>query len=199
MAYRLFSSLLAALSLGLSVPSASAEMPAQPAETASRGVYENIELGFKLCTNHILQRGHLAPADDAMLRLLDVKLLTEVPVEIDAMSNRVFPVNRVFALLGGNEGNVYVTTAKDRLLCQVIVADSLDALAGRARFVESLQKISVWTYHAEHSGVVDGIRRDELSIAGGRLVTLIQGPEAVLNEGRGVQATVTVAIVPPTS
>lgn len=183
---------------GAIVPAAAQEAAA-PVEPASRSIYQSLELGFKLCSNHILRRGHLSSEHTAMLDGMGVTLVATVPEHISLNTGPLFASDRIFAEIATAEAQVYISTARDTIACRLIVADTANALKARIEFVDALRTTSSWTYDTRRSGMQGGMMREELTAAGGRLVAIMNGPNTVIDDGAGIQAFLTVAIIPPTA
>lgn len=178
---------------------AMAQEAAAPIEPASRSIYQSLELGFKLCSNHILRRGHLASEHAQMLDGMGVTLVDTVPENISLNTGPLFAQDRIFAEVASAEGQVYISTARDTIACRVIVADTANALQPRIEFVDALRNTPSWTYDTRRSGMQGGMMREELTAAGGRLVAIMNGPNTVIDDGKGIQAFLTVAVIPPTA
>ncbi|ALE16959.1 hypothetical protein AMC99_01668 [Altererythrobacter epoxidivorans] len=79
------------------------------------------------------------------------------------------------------------------------MTDTADALKPRIQFVDALRRTSTWTYDQRRSGTFAGQIREELTAADGRLVAIMNGPNFIANDGKGVQAFLTVAAIPPSA
>ena len=176
---------------------AMAQEASAPVDPASRSIYQSLELGFKLCSNHILRRGHLSSDHTQMLDGMGVTLVDTVPENIALNTGPLFAQDPIFAKVSSAEGQVYISTARETIACRVIVADTADALQPRIEFVDALRKTSSWTYDTRRSGMQGGMMREELTAAGGRLVAIMNGPNTVIDDSKGIQAFLTVAVIPP--
>ncbi|QFT78386.1 hypothetical protein [Erythrobacter sp. THAF29] len=171
--------------------------PAQGETQSTRGIYEGIELGFKLCSTHIIGEGHLASEHADMLKGMGVELVEKIPQDIALSTGPLFQPDPIFAKIETVGANLYIVTSPDNIACRVIVADTSDALRNRVRFVDALRQTSTWTYDKRRSRTLNGEMREELTAAGGKLVAIMNGPNTVRDGGRGVQAALTVAAIPP--
>lgn len=160
-------------------------------------VAERFELGFKLCARHIIRQGNLTPVDSRMLGDMGVTLTDDVPEDVRQNGQHLFDTERVFARIGTDGPLVHVATAQNAGACRVIVSDTDDALRGRNKFVDDLRSTSSWTYDQRRSGTVGGMMKDELVIKSGLMIAIMNGPNTVVNDGKGVQAVLTVALLPP--
>jgi hypothetical protein len=168
-----------------------------PASEKPNIVAERLELGFKLCARHVVRQGILAPEHSEELASLDVRLLDDVPEDVRENTGPLFPQNRIFAKIGQDGANVYVSTAVNSTACRVIVADTDDGLRGRIQFVDALRQTSAWTYDQRRSGTSGGMMKDELLLANGSMIAIMNGPNTIANNGRGIQSFLTVALLPP--
>ena len=160
-------------------------------------VADRLELGFKLCARHVVRQGILSAEQSEELGSLDVRLLDDVPEEIRANTGPLFTQDRIFAKIGRDGANVYVSTARNSTACRVIVADTEDGLRGRMKFIDALRRTSAWTYDERRSGTFDGMMKDELLLASGSMIAIMNGPNHIANDGRGIQSFLTVALLPP--
>lgn len=176
--------------------SASDETNAPPAD---RSIYESIELGFKLCSKQIIGQGHLAPEHAAMLKDMGVSLVRNVPANVTQNTGPLFLKDPIYAQIDADGAGVFIVTSKGHIACRVVVTDTADALKPRIQFVDALRRTSTWTYDQRRSGTFAGQMREELTAADGRLVAIMNGPNVIANDGKGVQAFLTVAAIPPTA
>lgn len=184
----MLASLLLAPALATEAPS---NFKDQVAEVSSR-----IELGFKLCAKHILRDGILSVAHKNQLAELDVQMVETVPQDVRDNSAPLFPDNPLFAKIGTDGSTVFIVTAMDSTACRVVVSDTQAALNARIDFVDRLRATSSWIYDTRRSGTANGYMKDELVIKSGHMITIVNGPQMVRDEGRGIQVFVTVALIP---
>lgn len=189
--------MLAAL-LALAQTGGAAPPPISSAAVSPDVVAQRFELGFKLCARHIIRQSSLNPQNSAELQSLGVKLVRDIPADVAANGDHLFGPDRVFARIGTDGPLVHVATSTDAGVCRVIVSDTNDVLRGRIKFVDDLRATSSWTYDERRSGVVNGIMKDELVIKSGLMIVIMNGPNTVVNDGKGIQAVLTVALLPPT-
>lgn len=184
--------MLAGLALA---PAIAAEAPPsfkdQVAEVSSR-----IELGFKLCARHILRDGILSLAYSNQLAELGVRMIETVPQDVRDNSAPLFPANPLFAKIGDSGSAVFIVTAVDSTACRVVVSNTNAALNARIDFVDRLRATSSWVYDPRRSGTANGYMKDELVIKSGYMITIVNGPQIIRDEGRGIQVFVTVALIP---
>ncbi|MEO0463717.1 MAG: hypothetical protein AAF127_11340 [Pseudomonadota bacterium] len=166
-------------------------------QPSSRSITDGFELGFKLCFAHIARRGHLAEEHNEMLLGMGVELAKDVPQKIRESSGPLFKEDRIFAKMRAAGGKMYILSAKNSTACRVVLADTIDGLRHRVAFVDRLRETSAWTYDKRRSGTRNGLMRDELTSASGRAVTIMNGPNYIFNQGNGVQAILTIALLPP--
>ena len=107
-------SVLGVVLCGAIAPTMAQEASA-PVEPASRSIYQSLELGFKLCSNHILRRGHLSSKHTQMLDGMGVTLVDTVPENISLNTGPLFAQDRIFAEVASAEGQVYISTARDTI------------------------------------------------------------------------------------
>ncbi|MFY8075117.1 MAG: hypothetical protein ACOVNK_05480 [Sphingorhabdus lacus] len=163
----------------------------QVAEVSGR-----IELGFKLCAKHVLRDGILSVAHKNQLAELDVQMVETVPQDVRDNSAPLFPDNPLFAKIGTDGSTVFIVTAMDSTACRVVVSDTQAALNARVDFVDRLRATSSWMYDTRRSGTANGYMKDELVIKSGHMITIVNGPQMVRDEGRGIQVFVTVGLIP---
>ena len=182
----------------LLAPAIAAETPSnfkdQVAEVSGR-----IELGFKLCAQHILRDGILSIAHSDQLAELGVRMVESVPQDVRDNSAPLFPANPLYAKIGDSGSSVFIVTAVDSTACRVVVSDTDAALNARIDFVDRLRATSSWVYDTRRSGTASGYMKDELVIKSGHMITIVNGPQLVRDEGRGIQVFVTVALIPKAS
>ena len=182
---------------GLILALAQAAAAPSPAGERPNIVAERLELGFKLCARHIIRLGILSPDHSEELAALDVRLIEDMPEDIRANTGPLFTQDRVFAKIGQDGANVYVSTALNSTACRVIVADTADGLRGRLKFIDNLRQTTAWTYDQRRSGTSNGMMKDELVMANGLMIAIMNGPNHISNDGVGVQSFLTVALLPP--
>ena len=179
----------------LLAPALAAEAPTgfkqQVTEVSGR-----IELGFKLCAKHIVRDGILSVAHKDQLAELGVQMVKTVPQDVRDNSAPLFPDNPLFAKIGASGSTVFIITAVDSIACRVVISDTDAALNARIDFVDRLRATSSWTYDTRRSGTANGYMKDELVIKSGHMITIVNGPQMVRDEGRGIQVFVTVALIP---
>ena len=179
----------------LLAPALAAEAPTnfkdQVAEVSGR-----IELGFKLCAKHVLRDGILSVAHKNQLAELGVQMVETVPQDVRDNSAPLFPDNPLFAKIGTDGSTVFIITAMDSTACRVVVSDTQAALNARVDFVDRLRATSSWIYDTRRSGKANGYMKDELVIKSGHMITIVNGPQMVRDEGRGIQVFVTVGLIP---
>lgn len=159
-------------------------------------VSERIELGFKLCAKHILRDGILSVAYQDQLTELGVRMVESVPQDVRDNSAPLFPTDPLFAKIGESGSSVFVVTAVDSIACRIVVSNTEAALSARVDFVDRLRATSSWVYDTRRSGTANGYMKDELVIKSGHMITIVNGPQMVRDEGRGIQVFVTVALIP---
>ena len=179
----------------LLAPALATEAPtnfkAQVAEVSGR-----IELGFKLCAKHVLRDGILSVAHKNQLAELGVQMVETVPQDVRDNSAPLLPDNPLFAKIGTDGSTVFIITAMDSTACRVVVSDTQAALNARVDFVDRLRATSSWIYDTRRSGKANGYMKDELVIKSGHMITIVNGPQMVRDEGRGIQVFVTVGLIP---
>ncbi|MXP14594.1 hypothetical protein GRI44_07505 [Altererythrobacter confluentis] len=173
-----------------------APSPPEPGERPNI-VSDRLELGFKLCAQHVIQQGILTPDHLEELESLDVQLVDDVADEIKANTGPLFTSDRIFAKIGRDDANVYISTAKNSSACRVITADTQDGLRGRVKFVNDLRRTTSWEYDERRSGTFNGMMKEELLLRNGLMIAIMNGPNHIANEGVGVQSSLTVALLPP--
>lgn len=155
-----------------------------------------IELGFKLCAKHIVRDGILSVAHKDQLAELGVQMVETVPQDVRDNSAPLFPANPLFAKIGTSGSTAFIVTAVDSTACRVVISDTDAALNARIDFVDRLRATSSWTYDTRRSGTANGYMKDELVIKSGHMITIVNGPQMVRDEGRGIQVFVTVGLIP---
>lgn len=182
--------------LGLLLATAIApEQPPNYAEQAKE-VSDRIELGFKLCAKHILRDGILSLQHQGELKKLGAAMIDGVPQDVRDNSAPLFPANPLFAKIGETGSNVFIVTAVNSTACRVVVSDTQAALKARIDFVDRLRATSSWVYDTRRSGTSNGYMKDELVIKSGHMITIVNGPQYIRDEGKGIQVFVTVGLIP---
>ncbi len=182
--------------LGLLLATAIASEPPPSDNDEAKEASDRIELGFKLCAKHILRDGILAVQHKDALKQLGARMIDAVPQDVRDNSIGLFPTYPVFAKIGETGSNVYIVTAVNATACRIIVSDSRAALNARTDFVDRLRATSVWIYDPKRSGTANGLMKDELVIKSGYMITIVNGPQFVRDNGNGIQVFVTVGLIP---
>jgi hypothetical protein len=162
----------------------------------AKEVSDRIELGFKLCAKHVVREGILSREHQDALKQLGARVIDAVPQDIRDNSGPLFPANPVFARIGETGSNVFIVTATNSTACRVVVSDTQAALKARMDFVDRLRATSSWTYDTRRSGTANGCMKDELVINSGYMITIVNGPQYIRDEGKGIQVFVTVGLIP---
>jgi hypothetical protein len=162
----------------------------------AKEVSDRIELGFKLCAKHLVHEGILSVEHRDELKQLGARMVETVPQDVRDNSQHLFGNNRVFAKIGDSGSNVFIVTAPASIACRISVSDTQAALKARIDFVDQLRATSSWTYDTRRSGTANGYMKDELVIKSGHMITIVNGPQYIRDNGNGVQVFVTVALIP---
>jgi hypothetical protein len=177
--------------------SAQAATMSPPAAPPVNPIYQSLETGFKLCSKHVIRQGHLAEEHSELLEGMNVRLVDEVPENIRMSSGPLFTKDRIFAEVETDGASVFVLSTVNSTACRVVLADTTDGLRNRIKLIDNLRKTSAWTYDSKRSGIQNGMMRDELTTASGRMVAIMNGPNTIANGGQGIQAILTIALLPP--
>ena len=182
--------------LGVLLATATTPIPTLSYQEQAEEVRSRIELGFKLCAKHIVREGILSVQHNAELKELGVMMTDAVPQDVRANSGPLFPTKPLFAKIGETGSNVHIVTAAGSTACRVVVSDTQAALKGRIDFVDRLRATSSWVYDTRRSGTSNGLMKDELVIKSGYMITIVNGPQYIRDNGNGIQVFVTVGLIP---
>jgi len=82
--------------------------------------------------------------------------------------------------------------------CKVTVADTALALTARYDWTTKLRSTAGWTFDKSRSGMKGNFMRDLLALnmerPGPHMIVILDGPNIVYNEGKGIQMIMTVAL-----
>ena len=182
--------------LGLLLASAIASEASPSYNEQAKEVSDRIELGFKLCAKHVVREGILSVEHQDELKQLGARMIDTVPQDVRENSGPLFASNPIFAKIGETGSNVYITTAPNSFACRIAVSDSQAVLKARIDFVDRLRATSSWTYDTKRSGTSNGYMKDELVINSGHMITIVNGPQYIRDNGNGIQVFITVALIP---
>lgn len=166
----------------------------------SAAIVEKMELGFKLCAKHVVGQGILSAEHKEELAGLNVLLGETPPQDVQLMSTSIFPKDTFFAKIDGEGSNVWVVTSPETPACKVSISDTNAILKARLDFTGKLASTSSWSFDKSQSGTRGGIMREALILNSGLMMVVVDGPQALAEGGKDIQAIMTVILLtPPTA
>ena len=155
-------------------------------------------MAFRACALQITERGqYLAPANKEALDAQGI-LLASPPSEVLVMGERLFGDAGIYASVAVPKGNIWIAGSATIAACKVTFGDTELALTGRYDWTTRLRRSSTWTYDRARSGQNSQIMREFFVLNGDRpgphLVLFVDGPNTVVNDGKGIQSIMTITL-----
>jgi hypothetical protein len=168
-----------------------------PTKLASPLLTDKLEVAFKACSLQLTQRNHLTAENEKPLRNMGITLSVP-PTDIQAMASRLFGSDGIYASVAVPEGNMWIATSATVPACKVTLADTALSLTARYNWTTKLQSTAGWTIDKGRSGMNGNIMRDLFVLnaerSGRHMIVILDGPNTVYNEGKGIQMIMTVAL-----
>jgi hypothetical protein len=185
-----------AIAMVLHAASAQAATPVlAPADVLT----DKLELAFRACSLQLTQHDYLT---DKNRTVLDGQGITlgPAPADVQGMAARLFGTSGIYAAVKTPAGQLWIAASATVPACKVTLGDTDLALTARMNWTGKLRSTAGWTYDPARSGGNRQFMREFLvlnaSRAGGHLVTFVDGPNTIYNEGKGIQMIMTVALEP---
>ena len=173
--------------------------PAAATEGDTAAVAEALEKGFRACALQVTSRAHISRARADDLKKEGISLGDVPPDEVATFSKTQFPEDRLFAKIDSKAGALWMIASPTLPLCKVTVSDTPSAVAAREAVDARMDANKDWSADAARSKSGDGVTRkawtQAAGAAGSRVLLQIDGPDAPANNGDGIQAILTVALV----
>lgn len=183
----------------ISIALVAAALPSNAdAQDASVQAVSSIERGFRACLLQISSNAYLTDSTAEALAADQLTARDDPPADVSLMASRLFPTPVYVQVSDGGEGTVWIVANKNVFTCKVTFSDHDNPLKQRMDFSGSLFKAKNWTYESSLSGSQGGLMREAFTLhtarAGLSLQAHVDGPQVVLDEGKGIQAIVTVVV-----
>jgi hypothetical protein len=192
--------LITALALQSAAPAADATA-SRSEGIAAIALAEAMERGFRACAEQVAERKLLSTANDGALAKTGLTLSTSPPDEIAMVASTIFRESPLYAEVKSSEGKVWVIASPDVPACKVTAGDSRDVTLARQALDGLFAKSTTWSLDKAQSHVKDGVRRQTYVLNKGKpgphMIAFIDGPVEIVNDGKGVQAIITVGIQKP--
>ncbi|WP_336959228.1 hypothetical protein [Sphingobium aquiterrae] len=173
---------------------------ASPAIAAKPGqlLADRIEVAFRACALQLTQKDYLTAKNSKALDEVGVKLDKAPPADVLGMASRLFGTQGLYASISTTEGKMWMAASATVPACKVTVADTPLSLTARSLWADKLRGTNGWTFDKTRSGMNGNLMRDLFVLnaqrPGGHMVVMLDGPNIVWQEGKGIQMIMTVAL-----
>jgi hypothetical protein len=171
-----------------------------PASTAQPGqiLSDRIEIAFRACAQHLARRDYLTDKNRKELEAVGITLGGTPPADVTGMASRLFGAQGIYASVSAPEGEMWIAASAAVPACKVTVANTATALTARYLWATKLRETTAWTFDKTRSGTNGGLMRDMFILnaqrPGGHMVMMLDGPNTIWQEGKGIQMIMTVAL-----
>ncbi|GFZ83888.1 MULTISPECIES: hypothetical protein [Sphingobium] len=170
---------------------------ATPAKTTASQLTSALETAFRACAQQLTERDHLTAKNEKLLKNVGITLAIP-PADVETMASRLFGKEGIYASVAVPEGKMWLATSASVPACKVTLADTMLSLTARYDWTTKLRSIEGWTIDKSRSGMQGNFMRDLLVLnaerPGGHMIVILDGPNIVYNEGKGIQMIMTVAL-----
>lgn len=168
-----------------------------PARSTASQLTGSLETAFRACAQQLTQRDHLTAKNQRLLKDVGITL-SAPPADVETMAGRLFNKEGIYASVAVPEGQMWIATSATVPACKVTLADTALSLTARYDWTTKLRSTSGWTFDKSRSGMNGNFMRDLLVLNGIRpgphMIVILDGPNIVYNEGKGIQMIMTVAL-----
>lgn len=185
-------------------PEAPVQAPAatpKPAAIGVMAVTEAMEKGFRACASQVADRRHLSAINGAELEKAGLKLGDTPDEEVATVASSIFGENPIYARVENEDGDVWVIGSATIPACKVTVANTKDAYVARQELDRRFTASDTWSADGGQSFEKGGVDRRAYVLnkteSGPHMVTFVDGPTELVNDGRGIQSIITVGIMKP--
>jgi len=167
-------------------------------DAAVTQVAEAMHEGFKTCARQVADRAHLSAANKAELDKAGVTLRETPPDEVAIVAATLFKEAPIYAELKSPAGSVWLIASASLPACKVTVADTSGVPGARAELNRLFGTAEAWSPDLAQSFDKDGLVRQAYVLnkdkPGPHMVTFVDGPNEVVNDGKGIQSIITVGV-----
>lgn len=173
---------------------------AAPATSAnpSQLLADRMEVAFRACALQLTKRDYLTRKNAAELTAAGITLNGNPPAPVSEMASRLFGITGIYASVAASEGAIWIAASATVPACKVTVADTALSLTARYNWTTKLRSTAGWSFDRARSGVNGNLMRDLLVLnaerPGSHMIVIMDGPNVVYNDGKGIQTIMTVAL-----
>lgn len=177
--------------VAIAASAGSATSPGQP-------LADRVEVAFRTCAQQLTQRDYLTAKNARTLAPVGVILNDQPPASVRDMASRLFGVNGIYASVSTPDGQIWIAASATVPACKVTVADTALSLTARQLWSTKLRSTAGWTFDKTRSGMNGNFMRDFFALnaqrPGGHMVVILDGPNTVWQDGKGIQTIMTVGL-----
>jgi hypothetical protein len=174
--------------------------PAQanlPPPSVDRPLADRLDVAFRTCALQLTRRDYLTAKNQKTLGEVGITLASPPP-DVQAMAARLVGNEGLYASVSAPQGQIWISASATVPACKVTLGDTELALSGRLDWTSTLRSSTIWRYDKARSGGNGQIQRDFFVLnpdrPGGHMIMFIDGPYSVVNDGKGIQMIMTVAL-----
>ena len=162
---------------------------------------EAMQRGFTACALQVTERKHLTAANAATLTKAGLTLSAAPPEDVKTVAAQMFKTGTSFAQVTAPGAAVWVIGSSTVPACKVTVAGTKDVLGARAEIDRRFRGAKAWSHDPARSFTRDGVSRQAYilnkDLPGRHMMMLVDGPTALADEGKGIQAIMTIGFIKP--
>ena len=185
-----------AAALMLLLPASTQAAPA-PTPSVGRLLADKLDLAFRTCAIQLTNNAYLTSKNQKQLEAQGITFGSPPP-DVQSMAGRLFGGSGIYAAVSAPHGNIWIAASATTPACKVTLADTELALSGRVDWISQLRSSTAWQYDKARSSGVGQIQRDFFVLnpdrPGAHMIMFIDGPHTVVNDGKGIQMIMTVAL-----
>jgi hypothetical protein len=174
-------------------------VPATPAVTGEV-LADRLDTAFRACALQITDRGAYLVSGNAEELAKKGIGLAKPPADVLGMATRLFGESGVYASVTAPVGQIWVAGSATLPVCKVTLSDTELGLTGGYTWATRLRRSAAWQWDKARSGQSGPLMREFFVLnadrPGPHMVLIIDGPNSVYNEGKGIQMIMTVTIEP---
>jgi len=171
---------------------------ATPAEFA---LAEAMQRGFTACALQVTERKHLTAANASVLTKAGFTLSAAPPEDVKTVAAQMFKADATFAQLTAPGAAIWVIASPTLPACKVTIAGTKDVLGARAEIDRRFRGAKAWSHDPARSWTRDGVSRQAYilnkDLPGRHMMMLVDGPTALVDGGKGIQAIMTIGFIKP--
>lgn len=159
-----------------------------------------LENGFRTCAIQVVSRDHVSRTRADALKAQGILVGEVPPLDVADIAKAQLPGDPVFARVAGDAGTVWLVASATAPVCKVVLSNTAAAPAARAAVATRLDANQSWTADTAKSKSADGVTRKvwtQKAGETGQVLFQMDGPDQPDNNGEGIQAILTLALVTP--